>query len=127
MAVWDEENYIYIVDRKKDIIISGGENISSIEVEKAIFAHPAVLECAVVSAPDEQWGEIPVAIIVLKQHQQLNEEQLMLFLRPRIAKFKMPRLVRFVEGPLPKTGTGKMLKRQMRESFWSGKATRVQG
>ncbi len=66
MAVWDEENYIYIVDRKKDIIISGGENISSIEVEKAIFAHPAVLECAVVSAPDPQWGEIPVAIIVLK-------------------------------------------------------------
>jgi acyl-CoA synthetase (AMP-forming)/AMP-acid ligase II len=127
MAVWDEENYIYIVDRKKDIIISGGENISSIEVEKAIFAHPAVLECAVVSAPDEQWGEIPVAIIVLKCGQQLNEEQLMLFLKSRIAKFKMPRLVKFVEGPLPKTGTGKMLKRQLRESFWSGKASRVQG
>ena len=79
MAVWDEENYIHIVDRKKDIIISGGENISSIEVEKAIFAHPAVLECAVVSAPDPQWGEIPVAIVVLKPDQQLNEEQLMSF------------------------------------------------
>ncbi len=127
MAVWDEENYIYIVDRKKDIIISGGENISSIEVEKAIFAHPAVLECAVVSAPDRQWGEIPVAIIVLKPNQQLNQEQLMSFLKPRIAKFKMPRRVKFVEGPLPKTGTGKMLKRQLRESFWSGKETRVQG
>jgi fatty-acyl-CoA synthase len=127
MAVWDEENYIHIVDRKKDIIISGGENISSIEVEKAIFAHPAVLECAVVSAPDPQWGEIPVAIIVLKPGQQLSEEQLLTSLKPRIAKFKMPRLVQFVEGPLPKTGTGKMLKRQLRETFWSGKATRVQG
>ena len=127
MAVWDEENYIYIVDRKKDIIISGGENISSIEVEKAIFAHPAVLECAVVSAPDPQWGEIPVAIVVLKPGQQLNEEQLLVSLRPRIAKYKMPRVVKFVEGPLPKTGTGKMLKGQLREAFWSGKATRVQG
>ena len=127
MAVWDEENYIYIVDRKKDIIISGGENISSIEVEKAIFAHPAVLECAVVSAPDPQWGEIPVAIVVLKPGQQLNEEQLLASLKPRIAKYKMPRVVKFVEGPLPKTGTGKMLKRQLREAFWTGKATRVQG
>jgi fatty-acyl-CoA synthase len=127
MAVWDEENYIHIVDRKKDIIISGGENISSIEVEKAIFAHPAVLECAVVSAPDPQWGEIPVAIIVLKPGQQLSEEQLLVSLKPRIAKYKMPRLVQFVEGPLPKTGTGKMLKRQLREAFWSGKASRVQG
>ena len=127
MAVWDEENYIHIVDRKKDVIISGGENISSLEVEKAIFAHPAVLECAVVSAPDPQWGEIPVAIVVLKPGQQLNEEQLLMSLKPRIAKYKMPRLVQFVEGPLPKTGTGKMLKRQLRETFWSGKSTRVQG
>ena len=127
MAVWDEENYIYIVDRKKDIIISGGENISSIEVEKAIFAHPAVLECAVVSAPDPQWGEIPAAIVVLKPGQPLTEEQLLSFLKARIAKFKIPRLIKFVEGPLPKTGTGKMLKRELREAFWSGKATRVQG
>ncbi len=127
MAVWDDENYIYIVDRKKDIIISGGENISSIEVEKAIFAHPAVLECAVVSAPDPQWGEIPVAIIVLKPGQQLNEQQLLLSLKPRIAKYKMPRLIKFVDGPLPKTGTGKMLKRELREAFWSGKSARVQG
>src|SRR6185369_16997427 len=66
MAVWDEEGCIQIVDRKKDIIISGGENISSVEVEKAIFAHPAVLECAVVAAPSDRWGEIPAAIVVLK-------------------------------------------------------------
>jgi fatty-acyl-CoA synthase len=127
MAVWDDENYIHIVDRKKDIIISGGENISSIEVEKAIFAHPSVLECAVVSAPDPQWGEIPVAIVVLKPGQQLNQEELLQSLKPRIAKFKMPRMVRFVDGPLPKTGTGKMLKRELRETFWRGKTTRVQG
>ena len=127
MAIWDDENYIYIVDRKKDIIISGGENISSIEVEKAIFAHPAVLECAVVSAPDDQWGEIPVAIIVLKPNQQLDEQELMSFLKSGIAKFKLPRMVKFVEGPLPKTGTGKMLKRQLREHFWAGRVNRVQG
>ena len=67
MAVWDEDGYIQIVDRKKQIIISGGENISSLEVEAAIFAHPAVLECAVVAAPDPKWGEVPAAIVVLKE------------------------------------------------------------
>jgi fatty-acyl-CoA synthase len=127
MAVWDEENYIHIVDRKKDIIISGGENISSIEVEKAIFAHPAVFECAVVSAPDARWGEIPVAFVVIKPGQKLSEQELCAFLQERIAKFKMPRAVEFVEGALPKTGTGKIVKRELREKFWAGKERRVQG
>jgi fatty-acyl-CoA synthase len=127
MAVWDEENYIHIVDRKKDIIISGGENISSIEVEKAIFAHPCVLECAVVSAPDPKWGEVPVALVVLKPGQGLTGEQLLEFLQPRIAKFKMPRVVEFTDAPLPKTGTGKIVKRELRERFWSSGARRVQG
>jgi acyl-CoA synthetase (AMP-forming)/AMP-acid ligase II len=127
MAVWDEENYIHIVDRKKDIIISGGENISSIEVEKAIFAHPAVLECAVVPAPDGKWGEVPAAIVVLKPQQELTTEQLLRFLQTRLAKFKIPQVVQFVEGPLPKTGTGKILKRELREGFWAGKERRVQG
>lgn len=127
MASWDEDTYIQIVDRQKDIIISGGENIASIEVEKAISVHPAVLECAVVSKPDQKWGEVPAAFVVLKPGQQLDEPQLLDFLRPRIAKFKLPQAVRFVEGPLPKTGTGKILKRELRESFWSGKARRVQG
>src|ERR1700756_53464 len=108
MAVWDEENYIHIVDRKKDIIISGGENISSIELEKAIFAHPAVFECAVVAAPDSRWGEIPIAIVVLKPGQQLSETQLVDFLQTRVAKFKLPKQIHFAEGPLPKTGTGKI-------------------
>jgi fatty-acyl-CoA synthase len=127
MAVWDDENYIHIVDRKKDIIISGGENISSIEVEKAIFAHPAVLECAVVAAPDPKWGEIPAALVVLKPDQKLGQDQLLNFLQNRLAKFKLPRIVQFVETPLPKTGTGKILKRELRESFWTGSARRVQG
>jgi acyl-CoA synthetase (AMP-forming)/AMP-acid ligase II len=127
MAVWDEENYIHIVDRKKDIIISGGENISSIEVEKAIFAHPAVFECAVVAAPDPRGGEIPVAIVVTKPGEHLSEPELIEFLQGRIAKFKLPKQVRFVEGPLPKTGTGKILKRELREQFWQGHEKRVQG
>ena len=74
MAVWDEERYIHIVDRKKEIIISGGENISSLEVEKAIFAHPDVFECAVVAAPDEKWGEVPAAIVVLKPGSAANQQ-----------------------------------------------------
>ncbi|HUO28107.1 MAG TPA: long-chain-fatty-acid--CoA ligase [Bryobacteraceae bacterium] len=127
MAVWDEENYIHIVDRKKDIIISGGENISSLEVEKAIFAHPAVLECAVVAAPDAKWGEIPAAFVVLKPGQSLSAEQLCEFVSQRIARFKIPRTFEFLDTPLPKTGTGKIVKRELREMFWAGRARRVQG
>jgi fatty-acyl-CoA synthase len=126
MAVWDEENYIHIVDRKKDIIISGGENISSIEVERAIAAHPAVLECAVVSAPDAQWGEVPAAFVAVKPGQNLEAAQLCAFLEARLARFKMPRRFEFLDGPLPKTGTGKIVKRQLRETLWGGKERRVQ-
>jgi acyl-CoA synthetase (AMP-forming)/AMP-acid ligase II len=127
MAIWDEENYIHIVDRKKDIIISGGENISSIEVERAIFSHDAVLECAVVSAPDPQWGEVPAAVVVLKPGAKMTEEELCAYLQGRLAKFKLPRRFEFTGTPLPKTGTGKIVKRELRESFWSGKENRVQG
>ena len=126
MAVWDEENYIHIVDRKKDIIISGGENISSIEVERAIAAHPAVLECAVVSSPDPQWGEVPAAFVSLKPGQALEAPDLCAFLEGRLARFKMPRRFEFRDSPLPKTGTGKIIKRQLRETLWSGKERRVQ-
>lgn len=127
MAVWDDESYIHIVDRKKEIIISGGENISSIEVEKAIFAHPAVFECAVVAAPDPQWGEVPAAIVVTKPDQTLGEEELLVFLRQRLGKFKIPRIVRLQTDPLPKTGTGKIRKMVLKEQFWAGKEKRVQG
>jgi len=127
MAVWDEENYVHIVDRKKDIIISGGENISSVEIESAIAAHPAVLECCVFAAPDEKWGEIAAAIVVLKPDRVLSSEELLAFLQARLAKFKLPGVIQFSKEPLPKTGTGKILKRELREPFWAGKERRVQG
>jgi fatty-acyl-CoA synthase len=127
MAVWDEDGFIHIVDRKKEIIISGGENISSLEVEKAVFAHPDVFECAVVAAPDEKWGEVPVALVVLKPGATLTSEQLMDFLKERLGKFKLPRIVEFCDEPLPKTGTGKIRKMILKEKFWAGKEKRVQG
>ncbi len=127
MAVWDQESFIQIVDRKKEIIISGGENISSIEVERAIFAHPEVFECAVVAAPDETWGEIPAAIVVRKPGSALTSDELLQFLRARLGKFKLPQIIAFSDEPLPKTGTGKIRKLVLREQFWLGKAKRVQG
>jgi fatty-acyl-CoA synthase len=127
MAVWDDEGFIHIVDRKKEIIISGGENISSLEVEKAIFAHPDVFECAVVAAPDEKWGEVPVAVVVRKPGSALTSDELLEFLKVRLGRFKLPRIINFSEDPLPKTGTGKIRKMVLREQFWEGKTKRVQG
>ena len=127
MAIWDEDSCIHIVDRKKEIIISGGENISSIEVEKAIFSHPAVFECAVVAAPDERWGEVPAAIVVLMPEMTLTAEELLEYLGARLGKFKMPRIVEFSAEPLVKTGTGKIKKILLKEKFWAGKQKRVQG
>jgi fatty-acyl-CoA synthase len=126
MAVWDEHGYIHIVDRKKEIIISGGENISSLEVERAIFSHPAVLECAVVAAPDDRWGEVPAALVVLKDGRTLSEEELLAYLEERLGKFKLPRIIEFLDHPLPKTGTGKIRKMVLKERFWVGKEKRVQ-
>ena len=127
MAIWDEDGYIQIVDRSKEIIISGGENISSLEVEKAIYAHPDVMECAVVGAPDDKWGEIPVAIVLLKPGATLTHDELIEFLSARLGRFKMPRAVEFRDEPLPKTGTGKIRKMDLREKYWQGRARRVQG
>jgi fatty-acyl-CoA synthase len=127
MATIDEHGYILIVDRKKQIIISGGENISSLEVEAAIFAHPAVLECAVVAAPDPKWGEVPAAIVMLKEGMTLSGEDLLGFLKTRLGKFKLPRIIEFSSDALPKTGTGKIRKNELRERFWAGKDKRVQG
>jgi fatty-acyl-CoA synthase len=127
MAVWDQESFIHIVDRKKEIIVSGGENISSLEVEKAIFAHPEVYECAVVSAPDDNWGEVPVAIVVRKPGSTLTSDTLLEFLKLRLGRFKLPRIIDFSDEPLPKTGTGKIRKMMLRERYWEGKEKRVQG
>lgn len=124
MAAWDQEGYLLIVDRKKDIIITGGENVSSLEVEKTLLAHPAVLEAAVLPAPDEKWGEVPVALIVLKTNAHAGEMELIEHCRSRLAHYKCPRIVEFVEG-LPKTGTGKVLKRDLRKKYWQGEAKRA--
>jgi fatty-acyl-CoA synthase len=125
VATVDEEGYIQIVDRKKDIIISGGENISSIEVEKAILSHPDVQECAVVSAPDDLWGEVPAAVVVRKPGTGLDADSLAAYLAGRIAKFKVPRRIEIVDEELPRTGTGKIRKLEIRERFWKGEARRV--
>ncbi|MBM3753934.1 MAG: long-chain-fatty-acid--CoA ligase [Acidobacteria bacterium] len=127
MAAWDGNGYLKIVDRKKEIIISGGENISSIEVEKAIYAHEGVLECAVVAAPDEKWGEVPVALIVRKDGASFSAEELMEFLGSRLGRFKLPRQIHFETEALPKTGTGKIRKNILRERFWAGREKRIQG
>jgi fatty-acyl-CoA synthase len=122
MATWNEEGYVLIVDRKKDIIVSGGENISSLEVEKKILAHPAVLEVAVIPVPDEKWGEVPKALVVLRSGAQANESELIEFCRLRLAHYKCPHSVEFLES-LPKTGTGKILKRDLRKKYWRGQET----
>jgi fatty-acyl-CoA synthase len=124
MAVWDEEGYVLIVDRKKEIIVSGGENISSLEIERALCAHPSVYECAVVAVPDETWGEVPKALVVLKKDEPATEAELADFLRERIAKFKVPKSVEFLDS-LPKGGTGKILKKELREKYWAGYSKRV--
>ncbi len=123
MATIDQENYVLIVDRKKDIIVSGGENISSLEVEKALSAHPSVYEAAVIPVPDAKWGEVPKALVVLKPGARATEAELLEFCRARLAHFKAPKSVEFFES-LPKTGTGKILKKELRKKYWpaSGKA-----
>ncbi len=110
----DAEGFLYIVDRKKDMIISGGENIASPEVERVLYEHPAVLEAAVVGRPDPRWGEVPVAVVVLREGMKAGAEELEEFCRTRLAKFKVPKGVLFVES-LPRNPSGKVLKRVLRE------------
>ena len=114
LALWHEDGYIDIKDRSKDIIISGGENISTIEVEDVLYRHPAIMEVAVVARPDEKWGETPCAFVTLKSDMEhVTEEEIIEFCRSQLARFKAPRTVVF--GPLPKTSTGKMQKFILRE------------
>jgi fatty-acyl-CoA synthase len=126
LAVVHPDGYIEIVDRAKDVIISGGENISSVEVEALLYEHPAVLEAAVIGVPDAKWGEVPKALVVLKPGQRAAEAELIEFCRARLAHFKAPKSVEFVEA-LPKTATGKIQKFALRERYWQGYEKRVQG
>ena len=113
LAVWHPDGYVKIKDRSKDIIISGGENISSLEVEEPLYRHPAVMEAAVVARPDATWGETPCAFVMLKPGTDATAEEIVRFLRETIAHYKVPRHVVF--GPLPKTSTGKIQKFLLRE------------
>ena len=126
VAVWDEHNYVLIVDRQKDVIISGGENISSLEIEKVIVGHPAVYEAAVVAVPDKQWGEVPKAFIVLKPGQSLTKADMQAYVREHLAGFKVPKSVE-IRNELPKGATGKILKRALRDPYWEGMEKHVHG
>ena len=123
LAVWHPDGYIELRDRLKDIIISGGENISTIEIEQAIVRHPAVLECAVVAIPDEKWGERPKAFVTLRKGESASEQDIIQFCRNQIAHYKCPAAVEF--GELPKTSTGKVQKYVLREREWGKKEKRI--
>ena len=124
LGVMHRDGYIELRDRKKDIIISGGENISTIEVEHVVVKHPAVLECAVVAMPHEKWGEVPKAFVSLRPGAQASEREVIDFCRERLAHFKCPKAVEFIE--LPKTSTGKIQKFRLREQEWKGRDRRIQ-
>lgn len=124
MGTIDAAGYVTIKDRSKDVIIRAGENISSVEIENAVSAHPAVLECAVVAAPDDTFGEVPVALVVVREGASVTARELRAFCRDRLATFKIPRDIQFRDA-LPKGGTGKILKAELREPFWAGRDRRV--
>ncbi len=122
IAHWDEDGYLFIVDRAKDMIISGGENIYSTQVEAAIHQHPAVLESAVFGVPDEQWGESVKAVVVLKPGQTASADEIIAVASEHLASYQKPRSVDFVES-LPKAPTGKILKRELRDPYWADEGT----
>jgi fatty-acyl-CoA synthase len=126
LGVWHPDGYIELRDRAKDVIVSGGENISTIEVEQAVVSHPAVLEAAVVGVPDDRWGERPKAFVVLKQDAEVDQGELIGHVRGLIAHYKAPDQVEFVQ-ELPKTSTGKVQKFALRDKEWAGRDTKVQG
>jgi fatty-acyl-CoA synthase len=123
VAVWHPDGYVEIRDRNKDIIVSGGENISTIEVEQVVSRHPAVMEAAVVAIPDEKWGERPKAFVVLKKGQEATGEEIIDFCKEHIARFKAPAAVEF--GDLPKTSTGKVQKFVLRDREWENSEKKV--
>jgi acyl-CoA synthetase (AMP-forming)/AMP-acid ligase II len=113
IGVRDQDGYLWIVDRLKDMIVSGGENIAGSEVERVLYEHPAVLEAAVVARPDERWGEVPVAFVVLRPGAEATAESLVAHCRSQLARFKVPREVTFLDA-LPRNPSGKVLKRELR-------------
>ncbi len=128
LGVQHSDGYIELRDRAKDIIISGGENISTVEVEHALESHPAVGEAAVVGVPDEKWGECPKAFVVLRPDTEaVSEADLIRHVRTHIAHFKAPKTIEFLTVPLPRTASGKVQKYDLREKEWSGHVSRIRG
>jgi long-chain acyl-CoA synthetase len=115
----DDDGYVYIVDRKKDRIVSGDENVCSIEVENAISGHPSVLVTAVIGVPDDHWREAVTAVVVPRPGHELTEQGLIEHCQKRIARYKVPKKIVFAS-ELPKSGAGKILKREIRQKFWKG-------
>jgi acyl-CoA synthetase (AMP-forming)/AMP-acid ligase II len=124
VATWDEDGYIFIVDRAKDMIISGGENIYSTQVEAAIHQHPGVLEAAVIGVPDDEWGEAVKAVVVMKPGASATEQEIIDTAREHLASYQKPRSVDFVDS-LPKAPTGKILKRELRNPYWTARTRNV--
>ncbi len=124
LGVMHPDGYVELRDRKKDVIISGGENISSVEVEKVLARHPAVYEAAVVAVPDETWGERPKAFVELRPEGSADEAELLAFCREHLARFKCPGAIAF--GELPRTSTGKVQKFQLRDREWAGREKTIQ-
>ncbi|HEV2352426.1 MAG TPA: long-chain-fatty-acid--CoA ligase [Terriglobia bacterium] len=124
LATIDEEGYVLIVDRAKDMILTGGENVASAEIERVLYGHPAVMECAVIAVPDDQWGEVAKAIVTLKPGMLPADIELIEHCRKHLAGFKVPKSIEFVQS-LPKGGTGKILKKVLREKYWAGRDRRV--
>ncbi len=120
-----EDGYVFIVDRLKDMIVTGGENVYSIEVENALAQHPAVAQCAVIGVPDEAWGEKVHAVVALRAGARVSAEELIAFAKTRIAGYKCPASVEVRDTPLPLSGAGKILKRELRKPFWEGRERRV--
>ncbi len=121
----DEDAFVYIVDRLKDMIVTGGENVYSAEVENCIALHPAVAQCAVIGIPDERWGEAVHAVVMRKSGAAVTEDDLIEFCKARIAHYKCPRSVKIQDEMLPLSGAGKILKRELRRPYWEGKARQV--
>ncbi len=121
----DDDGYVYLVDRAKDMIVTGGENVYCTEVEDVLFRHPAVLEAAVFGVPDERWGEAVHAVVVLRA--EVTPDELIRHCRESIAGYKVPKQIELRAEPLPKSGAGKVLKRELREPYWEGQVTRVGG
>ena len=126
LGVMHPDGYVQLLDRAKDVVISGGENISTIEVEQAILSHPAILEAAVVGAPDDKWGERPKAFVMTASGAHIDEAEVIAHVKSRIASYKAPRSVEFVDD-LPRTSTGKIRKNELREAEWSSLHNMING